>query len=399
MVEMTKKKKASPKRPAHRVKFHIPRVAVLLHWDSIVSRNIRLGIARYVTACGPWKLFTRYGDAFKPLGRLDHWDGDGIIAATHDEKFAEEVRSSGKVAVNISQSPGFPNVTIDSVAVGRLAAEYLIKQGHKRFGYYGVGVSNHSWQERAGFIEAIRQAGVTEDIYEPALKRMPVKWKIAQKLLVRWLPLLPKPIGIMACDDGHGRQVIEAARECGVLVPEELAVIGVANEEMICEFCNPPLSSITVQGERIGYEAAKLLDHLMAGGSPPETPILIPPGEVIVRRSSDMLAVADVDLAAAVRFIRENGNRPITVTDVLNEVAISRRPLERRFRKFVGHSPWREIRLTQISHVKKLLIETDMSMPKVAAASAFYDAKRLSTIFKEEMGVTPTAYRRQFRNV
>ncbi len=360
---------------------------------------MRLGIARYAAAHGLWTFFSRDEEAFEPLRKLEKWDGDGIIASIHNEDFAGKIRASGATAVNVSAAPGFPIVTKDDTAAGRLAADHLIKQGHQHFGYVGIkGI--YTRRQRDGFIRTIQQAGLGEAVYEPApLDRMPVRWKTAQKLLVRWLRSLPKPIGLTACDNYRGRQVIEAARACGVLIPDEVAVIGVSNDEMMCEFCNPPLSSISLQGERIGYEAARLLDHLMNGGTPPEKPILIPPGEVVVRRSSDMLAIADADLAAAVRFIREHGNKAIGVADVLNEVPISRRSLERRFGAIVGHSPWREIRLAQIAHVKKLLIETDMSMPKVAAASAFYDAKRLSTIFKEETGVTPTAYRRQFRTV
>ncbi len=386
-------------RSSGRADSGIRRVAVFLQWDSTYSREMRVGIARYAAAHDPWTFFTYGGIAFEPLRRLENWNGDGIIASIHDEEFAGEIRASGATAVNITVVPGFPIVTRDDAAAGRLAAEHLIKQGHHHFGYVGVkGI--YTRRQREGFIGAIQQAGFGEDFYEPApLERMPVRWKSAQKLLVRWLPALPKPIGVMACDDFRGRQVIEAAHQAGVLVPDEAAVIGVSNDEVVCGFCNPPLSSITIQGERVGYEAARLLDHLMTGGAPPAEPILIQPGEVVVRRSSDMLAIADADLAAAVRFIRENGNRPIGVTDILEEVPISRRSLERRFNAVVGHSPWREIRQAQIAHVRRLLIETDMSMPRVAAASAFYDAKRLSTIFKEEMGVTPTAYRRQFRTV
>jgi LacI family transcriptional regulator len=328
---------------------------------------------------------------------LAQWDGDGLIASIHDDDFAAEIRASGVAAVNVAAVPGFPTVTLDNAAAGRLTAEYLIEQGHRHFGYVGRKEGVHGPQPLAAFAETIRRAGLGEAVYEPApYERMPVRWQSVQNLLARWLKSLPKPIGVMTCDDFRGREVIEAARVCGVIVPNEVAVVGFSNDEMICEFCNPPLSSISIQGERRGYEAARLLDHLMKGGSPPAEPILIPPGEVVVRRSSDMLAVADADLAAAVRFIREHGNKPIGVTDVLDEIAISRRSLERRFSDVVGHSPWREIRIAQIAHVKKLLAQTNMSVSQIAEASAFSNSMRLCRIFKEETKMTPTAYRRRF---
>lgn len=380
-----------------------PRVAIFLQWDTADARAMGLGIARYAAAHGPWAFFVRNRWGFEPLMELAQWNGNGIIAPIHedeDEDFVRDICATGIVTVNVATAPGFPIVTKDNAAAGRLAAEYLMEQGHRHFGHVGRNGINYVPQRRAGFIETVRRAGLDETVYEPApLERMPVKWKSVHGLLVRWLKSLPKPIGVMVCDDSRGREVIEAARECGVLVPDEVAIVSVGNDEVVCDFCDPPLSSISIRGEQVGYEAAKLLDHLMAGGAPPAEPILISPDEVIVRRSSDMLAIADANLAAAVRFIRENGNRPIGVTDVLEKVPLSRRSLERRFAAVVGHTPWREIRLAQVAHVKKLLSDTDMSMPKVAAASAFYDAKRLRDIFKEETGATPTAYRRQFRTV
>ncbi len=397
VMEKTMNKRTSARRSARRARVRTPRVAVLLHWDYTFARQVRQGIARYAAAYGPWTFFSRDDPAFEPLRKLDRWDGDGIIASVNEESdIAGEIHASGVVTVNIALGASFPTVTMDNAAIGRLAAEYLIKQGHRHFGYTGRNAA-YSRQRHAAFARTIRRAGAADVVSEPVPReRMPQKWQSIEKLLVRWLRSLPKPVGVMTCSDYWGRRVIEATRGCGIVVPDEVAVISVGNDEVICDFCNPLLSSISLHGERVGYEAAGLLDRLMNGGSPPARPILIPPGEVVVRQSSDMLAVADADLAAAVRFIREHGNKAIGVDDVLDEVPISRRSLERRFSDIVGHTPWREIRLAQIAHVKKLLAGTNMPVWRIVTASAFSDHGRLCRIFKEETGMTPTAYRRRF---
>ena len=375
------------------------RVGILLPSDYAFTRQVRVGIAHYAAAHGPWTFSTQDWQAFEPISILDRWDGDGIITLAPDENFVRDIRASGIAAVSVTAGTSFPTVTMDNAAVGRLAAEHLIKQGHRHFGYVGIN-SVYSRQRQAAFARTIRQAGLQETVYEPVpCERVPWKWQVLQRLLVPWLRSLPKPVGVMACSDYRGRHIIEAAHDCGAIVPDQVAVVGTANDEVICGFCDPPLSSVSIAGERIGYEAARLLDRLMKGGPAPAKPILIPPGGVVVRRSSDMLALADADVAAALRFIRAHGNKSLGVADVLAEVPISRRRLERRFRSVIGHTPWREIRLAQIAHVKKVLAETDMIISSVAAASAFSNARRLCTIFKAEVGMTPGAYRRQFRTV
>ncbi len=389
------------RRSSRRAEVRSRRVAVFSHWDYAFARQVRQGIARYAAAHGPWTFFSRDDPAFAPLQKLDRWVGDGIIASINNDNddIAEEIRVSGIAIVNISTGTSFPTVTPDNVAIGRIASEYLIKQGYRHFGFVGRNDA-YSRQRQAAFVRTINRAGATDTVYEPVpSERMPWKWKSVEKLLVRWMMSLPKPVAVMTCSDYMGRRVIEAARGCGIVIPEEVAVISVGNDDVICDFCNPPLSSISLQGERIGYESARLLDRLMKGDSAPKKPILIPPGDVVVRRSSDMLAIADADLTAAVRFIREHGNKAIGVADVLDEVPISRRSLERRFSEVVGHSPWREIRIAQIAHVKKLLSGTNMPVSQIVTASAFSSHGRLCRIFNEETGMTPTAYRKKFGTV
>jgi LacI family transcriptional regulator len=215
--------------------------------------------------------------------------------------------------------------------------------------------------------------------------------------LRQWLKQLPRPTAMFATNDEFGRLVIQTCREIDVHVPEDIAVLGVDNDEVICELSNPPLSSIERGAERIGYEAAKLLAKVMTGGAAPSRPMLLGPVKVVTRRSSDTQAIDEPLVASAIRFIWDHVEERLDVDDVVKHVGVSRRWLEVCFGRTLGRSPAAEIRRAQIEHAKKLLVETDMLMPSVAAASGFTDAKLLIAVFRREVGMTPTQFRRDFR--
>jgi LacI family transcriptional regulator len=204
-------------------------------------------------------------------------------------------------------------------------------------------------------------------------------------------------VGIFATLDNVAADVLEACRHLEIKVPEEVCVLGVDNNESITQFTHPPLSSIALPGAKIGFEAARLLDRLMAGEPPPAQPLRLPPTGVVARQSTNLLAIADEDVLAAVRYIREHLQEQTAVADLLRVVSVNRRYLEFKFKKFLGRSPLQEIRRMRIERARQLLAETDLSMPAVAAKSGFANAERLANVFRQELGVTPTTYRRQFR--
>ena len=214
---------------------------------------------------------------------------------------------------------------------------------------------------------------------------------------MQWLKPLPKPIGILTWTTNCGREVINACRKADLLIPEQIAVLAADEDELLCELCNPPLSGIALTSERIGYEAAATLDRLMKGRRPTENLILIEPTGVISRQSTDTLAIDDVDVAHTVAFIRNHAGDQIQVEDVLRNVAVSRSQLERRFQEILGRTPAAEIRRVHLERAKRLLEETDMTIPKIAFASGFGSREYLAYVFKFETGLTPREYRSRIR--
>jgi LacI family transcriptional regulator len=215
--------------------------------------------------------------------------------------------------------------------------------------------------------------------------------------LCDWIKNLPKPVGIMACFDILGRQVLEACRQIEAAVPDDVAVVGVDNDELLCELADPPLSSVAPDAHRTGYVAAELLDQLMSGKSVPPHGHFIEPLAVVVRASSDVLAIEDPDVSHAMRFIRERACDGINVQDVLQSVPLSRRVLEGRFRKLVGRTPHEEIDRVRLDRVKELLRESELPLTEIAVRTGYEHVEYLSVVFKKRTGQPPSEYRKLHR--
>jgi LacI family transcriptional regulator len=213
--------------------------------------------------------------------------------------------------------------------------------------------------------------------------------------VMRWILRLPKPVGLMACNDMRGQQVLDACRALEVTVPDEVAVIGADNDEVICTLSEPPLSSVVPDTERIGFEAAVLLAQMMAGGPQPAAKVFVEPCGLITRRSTEVLAMEDRQMATAARFIREHACEAIDVSDVLRVVPLSRSTLDRRFRQIIGHSPKDEILRVRLNRAKQLLAETDFPQALIAEKVGFEHVEYLSRIFKKRVGKTPSEFRAQ----
>jgi LacI family transcriptional regulator len=233
-------------------------------------------------------------------------------------------------------------------------------------------------------------------VYEsPWFGRDAHPWEEEQLQIMAWLSSLPRPAGIMACNDFRGQHVLDACNRLGLAVPEEIAVVGVDDEEELCELCDPPLSSVVPNAELVGHKAAELLDRLMAGDTPAQQKLLVSPTGVITRQSTDVLAIGDPEVAAAVRFIRENACKGANVDDILDRVPVSRSILERRFRKFLGLSPQSMIRQTRLKRVKQLLFDTDLPLSQISRLAGFKHQELMCVFFKKEVGDLPGSYRRK----
>ena len=306
-------------------------------------------------------------------------------------------RSAFRVDLNdVHDGLGLPRIQSDQAAIGRLAAEHLMERGFRRFAYCGF--TGHAWstKRRAGFEDALGAASEVVAAHEsPWGGPSAHPWEQEQKRIGDWLRTLPRPVGVFACNDLRGQHVLDACQRVGLAVPEEVAVVGVDDDPLVCELCNPPLSSVVPNPERIGYEAADLLARLIAGEKPATAEILVAPLGVTARQSTDVLAIDDPHVAAAVRYIREHACAGASVGDVLARVPLSRTILERRFRKYLGRSPQAEIRFVQLKRVKQLLAETDLRLERIAELAGFEHPEYLSVVFKRETGQTPGRYRRQ----
>jgi LacI family transcriptional regulator len=274
-----------------------------------------------------------------------------------------------------------------------LAAEHLLERRFTCFAY--VGSDDRGWSKRR---ERVFQAYLMDRGFEPHVYLTPKRsqdriWEREQALLARWISKLPTPIGLFACDDDRGREVLEACKLAGVNVPEDVAVLGVDNDEVFCELADPPLSSIALNAETAGYRAAALLDAMMHGRVRKKQRIVVEALGVIRRRSTDILAVDDADIAAALQFIRRQHGRDIAVDQVAEEVAMSRRSLEKRFRDTIGRTILEEIQLTRLERAKRLLLETTYPISKVSEIAGFGSAGYFIQFFQKHVGKTPRRYR------
>jgi len=382
----------------------IPKVILLIDTSRAYGRGLLRGIAKYSNLHGPWifnwrpPFYRETGREEIALSQLKDWSGDGIII--REQKKTIEIISMGLptiVAPWREPFPGVANIITDSVAIGRMAAEHLLHRGFRHFGYCGFGDMFYWSRERSeGFSKRIAEAGFKTHFYQQPKSRAQRLWEKEQILLADWLKSLPKPIGLMACTDDRSRDVMEACKIAGLNVPVEIAIVGADNDEIICNLSDIPLSSVAFNVEKAGYEAAELLDELMAGKKMADQRILVRPTHVVARQSTDILAISDKEVAEAVRFIRRHSREPIQVRDVVDAIALSRRSLYQRFHRVLGRSPNEEIRRTRVEQITRMLVETDLSVKKIALALGFSDAAHIARYFRQEKGLSLIEYRKQY---
>jgi LacI family transcriptional regulator len=379
-------------------------VALLIESSRGYGRGLLGGIAEYVQFHGHWSIdFQRHDHYEASPSWLRKWHGDGIIARVENKRMARSIRAKGVPAVDLRGNlidPEIPSILTDDELGTRLAFEHLLERGLRHFAFCGFVGTRYSDARTQVFQRLASKAGLRCSIYQPSrrvrgtdgAKREPQGW-VNENDVAGWLQTLPRPVGLLACNDARGQQVLNACRQVGIAVPDEVAVIGVDNDEVVCDLCDPPLSSVDPNTRRIGYVAAALLEKLMAGAQAPARPIFIPPKGIVTRQSTDVLAIANRSIAAAVRFIRAHACEGITVAEVLAHVPLSCSSLERQFTKLLGHTPKAEILRVQLERVKQLLAATEFPLKYIAAKAGFSHTEYLSVVFKKKMGQTPGQYR------
>jgi LacI family transcriptional regulator len=367
-------------------------VALLVETSNAYARGLLTGIMSYVRQHKPWSIY------LPELGRGDvppRWRGDGIIARIETKAIARAVSRTGLPVVDVSAGRhirSVPWVETDDAEITRLAVEHLLERGFRHLAYCGDSRFNWSRWRAEQFRKLALKAGVSGDVYESSGSD---PWTKEHNALLAWVRKLPKPAGIMACYDIKAQQLLDVCRENGVAVPEEVAVIGVDNDPLLCSLTAPPLTSVIPNTHRTGYEAAALLDRMMSGERIPPKGHLIPPIGVETRQSTDVLALADREIAAAVRFIREHACDGATIGDLLRVVPLSRRVMESRYRKATGRTPHQDLVRFRIERVKQLLAETDHSLERIATLAGFDHPEYMSVAFKRETASTPGRFRLQ----
>ena len=348
-------------------------IALLIETSNSYARGLLRGITSYVREHGPWSVYLAEhgrGDAAPPW--LKDWDGDGIIARVENDVIADAVRDIDIPVVDVSAArliPKLPWVETDDITIADVAANHLLERGFSHFAFCGDSRYNWSNWRQEHFQKRIKKAKHTCHLFPPLEDGE--DWSITQQKLERWLKALPKPVGIMACYDIRGQQLLDACRRLNIAVPEQVAVVGVDNDEVLCELSDPPMTSIIPDTQRTGYEAASLLHRLIQGMRVSSDPVLIKPLGICKRLSTDIAAIDDPLIAKAVQTIRQEACLGLNVQLLVKDLPISRRVFESRFRKLLGRTPHEEIARIRIDRAKELLRETDLPLSVIAERAGF----------------------------
>ncbi|HRR32926.1 MAG TPA: DNA-binding transcriptional regulator [Kiritimatiellia bacterium] len=387
---MTKRK---PKARADR------RVALAFPNTMVIAGSLLHGILDYAHSRGGWR-FTQMPEQISPSAAwLQNWSGDGAFAVLIT---AEEIRLARRLPFPVVNLVGYlydetlPAVTLDQRATGRLQARHLLERHFRRLAYYGTRDLWYSRERRAGFCEAASAAGVT-----PVCRMVPSGIRSRYTLtdqqaeLVQWLRPMRPPFGVAASTDRRACMVMEACAVLGLRIPEDVAVIGVDNDPTVAPFSDPPLSSVARNDSELGRRAAELLDILMDGREPAGRRVLIPPGNVVARRSTETLAVEEPVLTGLVGEIREHLAEPFGVEFIVGRTRMSRRQVERLFRRGLGCPPYALINRLRVERACRLL-ETERGLPltRVAEACGFTSLRHFRIVFQRTTGHSPAVHRK-----
>lgn len=375
----------------------VKHIALALPLDIVFVERLLPGILDFARDQGGW-MFTRIPERLtSSFEWLRNWGGDGAFVLISNKTDVRVALSLPMPIVNVGgyvKDVRVPTVTLDQQMVGRLAAEHLLARRFHRFGYYGVRDLWYSDQRRIGFEMALLQAGYKCSSIESTI-RSPRDWRRVGGELARWLRSLQPPVGIMASRDLRAQMLSEACTMIGLRVPEDVAIIGVDNDPIACEFCIPQLTSVSRNDREVGWQAANLLSQLLEGKRSLKHPILIPPDRVVARRSTDTLVIEDLEVAGIVQQIRDHLDEVFGVERILRLSPLSRRQLEQRFRKSVGSSPYAFLNELRVERAKVLLAQSPKrALSTVAAECGFSELRRFRMVFRRITKLSPAEYRR-----
>ncbi|MDD4872546.1 MAG: XylR family transcriptional regulator [Kiritimatiellae bacterium] len=382
-------------------KLKIPRILLLIETSRVYGRHLVEGIGRYAHEHGPWSFhFEERGVHELSVRALSKLKVDGVISRIRDPGAARKLQATGLPFVELHGNPKTckTHVTVDEYAIARMAAEHLIDRGLKNLGFFSR--RNEWWLQirRNAFVDYLKRFGYPCATYSASAQSQKKNDESSQQSdLINWLQSLPRPVGIFCATDMEALTLLEACRHAGIAVPDQIAVLGVDNDSVICSVAWPRLSSIDLDAQRVGYESAALLARIMADGTKPNTTILVPPSQVVVRESTDVLAIADAQVVQAARLIRQFACKGIDVSHVADHILMCRRTLERRFKACLGRTLKEEILRVKMDQAKILLSQSDYPIKRISDMSGFKSLHYFARAFRRETGSTPGRYRQRTR--
>lgn len=374
-------------------------VALLVETSNAYARGLLFGVRKYVANQSGWSIYIgEHSRQNTDLSWLDGWHGDGVLARIENEETARRVRRLGVPTVNLSSAglaPEFPCVETNDETIARWAVEHFAERGLQHFGFCGDSRFGWSVKRQERFIEHVREHGS-----EPHCFKLSASGTAAdnRRSLVAWLLALPKPVGVLACYDIAGHELLEACKIANLAVPDEVVVLGVDNDELLCNLTSPPMSSIQPDTTKTGYLAAQLLDEMMAGVRLEPALHLIEPLRITARQSSDLFSVDDPLVSKALRLIRDRADDNVSVEAVTRHVGLSRRSLDYRFVTLLQRTVHDEIVRVRMQRVADLLLQTDWPLPQIAEHLGFSHSEYMGVAFRKHTGKAPGEYRRTNRS-
>jgi len=376
------------------------RVALVIEASNAYARGLLAGIHRHVREHEPWTIFLQeHGRGAPPLQALARWQGDGVIARIETRSVADALESLRRrqplAIVDVSAGrllDDVPYVETDDAAIARAAVQHFVERDFRHFAFLGDDRFRWSVNRRDAFAETLRARGRAVAVFDRGASQRRQRDE-DDEAIERWLVSLPRPLALFACYDIRGRQALDACRRAGLAVPDDVAVLGVDDDELLCGLSTPPLSSVIPDSTGAGRLAAGLLERLMRGERLEATEWLLPPLGIATRQSSDVLAIDDPLVVTALQFIRARACTGIKVQDVVQELGTSRRTLDDRFTARVGHTPHEEIARQQFRRVEQLLAETDLPLATIADRCGFRHAEYMTVAFTRRHGMPPSRWR------
>jgi LacI family transcriptional regulator len=386
----------------------VPKITLLIDLSSTPGRNLMRGIARYARIYGPWHLnhiardfydsSSRQADILKSLTEIIK-NSDGIIML---EPNAVDFTKNLDIPIVIASTirdmriSTKPTILTDSKKIGEMGANYFIQKGFKNLAFCGIRGMLWSEHREKYFIDTAKNNRIktfSNKLTYPQSERFK---DLNMDRIGQWIRKIPKPAGIMACNDACGKFIIDSCRRNSISIPDEVAILGVDNDDILCDLTYPSLSSISLNTEKGGFDAAALLDKLMKGIVLNTQVIVIEPIAVLERQSTDIIAVDDKIVADIINYIKRNSKQPVQVTDLINEFHISRKSLYKKFKDNLGTSVYDQIRKIKIEGISKMLVETDKSIKEIAFEFGFHNVDHIARFFYKEKNFTPTRYRSEY---